>query len=674
MLLGLASCPCPTPAPVATGPTSAPTTCPAQPAPPARTAAPRGPVVLRGTPPVPPDLRRRLEPYLDVRYADLSGMSDDGRALLVMTRFASTSQLHLVTRPLGARRQLTFEDEPVQAASFVPGTTDQVLFMSDRGGNEQYQIFRLELGTRKLTRLTDGKSRHGSYVWSHDGKHIAYAGNARNGRDMDIYLGDGQSAAAGKLLLPCDGSWSPIEFSHDGKQLLMEHYASINDSRLYLVDLATRQRTRLSPPQPVAAHRAALFSADDRQIYVTTDREGEFVELYALDLATRRWRPLSRDIPWNVEQVALSPDGRQLAFTTNEDGYSVLRLLAPGGRARSHLARSAPLSREAPPLRARVVRMPRGLVSSLQFARRAPVLGFTLLGPARTGDVHTLDLRSQRLVRWTDSEVGGLNPAGFREPELIHFTTFDGRKIPAFYYRPVGEGPFSVMLNIHGGPEAQARPYFSPLTQYLLQQQVAVLVPNVRGSDGYGKSYLLLDNGYKREDSVRDIGALLDWVQARKELDPKRVGVFGGSYGGYMVLAALTHYPGRIAAGVDVVGISNFVTFLRHTRPYRRDLRRAEYGDERDPKMREFLQRISPSNNVQRVRSALFVAHGANDPRVPLSETDQMVQALKRGGREVWYMVANNEGHGFRKKENRDLFFQLTVMFFHRYLRGGGER
>jgi dipeptidyl aminopeptidase/acylaminoacyl peptidase len=612
----------------------------------------RGPLVLQGTPEIPPALRDRLSQYLNVRAADLNALADNGRSMLVTTRFASTSQVHLVTTPLGVRRQLTFEDEPVRDASFVPGSTDALLYVSDVGGDEQYQIFRHDLGTGKTELLTDGKSRHGTYVWSHDGKRVAYAGNARNGRDMDLYLGDGRSAAGETLLLERKGHWIPLDWSHDGSRLLVGEYISINDTRLYVVDVRTKEVVRVSPESPPAAYRSALFAKDGRRIFVTTDREGEFVALYELDLPRGRWRPLSRTIPWNVEQIALSPNGRRLAFSVNEEGYSVLYLLdVATGRVR------------------RAPGVPRGIIVGLRFARRAPVLGFTLLGPTYTGDAYTYHLRTGALTRWTLSEVGGLNPDRFVEPVLTRYRTFDGREIPAFLFKPGGAGPHPVAVWIHGGPEAQARPYFSAMMQYLVGESgIAVLVPNVRGSDGYGKSYLLLDNHDKREDSVRDIGALLDWIGDRPDLDAGRVAVFGGSYGGYMVLASLVSYAGRIVAGVDIVGISNFVTFLKHTKAYRRDLRRAEYGDERDPRMHDFLQRISPSTNAHRIRSALFVAHGANDPRVPLSETDQIVEAVRKQGNEVWYMVARNEGHGFRKKENRDIFYLLTVLFLEKHL------
>jgi dipeptidyl aminopeptidase/acylaminoacyl peptidase len=609
--------------------------------------------VQRGTPPIPAALRARLGSYLDTRSAGLSWLSDDGRTALVTTRFGETSQVHLVRAPLGARTQVTFRPEPTSSASFVPGKTDAILFRGDVGGNEQYQIYRADLTTGQVARLTDGKSRHGDYVWSRDGRRIAYTSNARNGKDMDLYLGDGQSAQAEKLLLEREGHWYPIEFSPAGDRLLVGQYISINESHLYVVDVATAAVRGITPPTPKASYRDAAFGGRGDRIYATTDREGEFVELYEVELDDSAWRPLTRHLRWNVEEIAVSADGRHLAFVVNEDGYGVLRLLDTAARR----------ERPAPP-------MPKGLVRDLHFARRAPVLGFTLMSPTQTGDAYTLDVRRGRLERWTESEMGGLDASRFVEPSLIRYPTFDGRQIPAFYFAPPGAGPHPVLVFIHGGPEAQARPYFSALVQYLAGERgIAVLVPNVRGSDGYGKSYLLLDNGYRREDSVRDIGALLDWIGKRKELDPQRVGVFGGSYGGYMVLASLVHYGDRIAAGVDYVGVSNFVTFLTNTKSYRRDLRRAEYGDERIGEMNRFLQKISPSNHADKIRSALFVAHGANDPRVPLSETDQLVAAVEKQGKDVWYLVANNEGHGFRKKQNRDLFYQLTVLFFDKHLR-----
>ena len=648
---------CGPPPPSATPVDCAPCAAASQPVAPAEPRAPatKPTLVLQGTPEIPAALRKRLGQYLNTRRSTLDRLADDGKSMLITTRFAQTGQVHLVSAPMGARRQLTFNAEPARRAAFVPGRTDALVYVSDIGGNEAYQIYRLDLGTGKTTLLTDGKSRHGSFAWSHDGARLAYTSNARNGKDMDLYLGDGRTAAAGKLLARCKGHWYPMDWSRDGKRLLVGEYISINSSKLHLVEVASGKVTTITPDKPTASYRGAIFDRSGKGIYATTDREGEFVELYQVDLASKKWTPLSRSIKWNVEGLALAPDGKTLAFSVNEEGSSAIYLLDTRRRRHRKLAG-----------------VPRGIIRSVHFARKAPVLGLSLMGPRSTGDAFTYDLRRRKLVRWTASEMGGLDPAALVEPKLIKYKTFDGKLIPAFYYRPKGKGPFPVLVWIHGGPEGQARPYFRGSVQYLLnERKVAVLVPNVRGSDGYGKSYLLLDNGFKREDSVKDIGALLDWVKQQQELDAGRLAVLGGSYGGYMVLAALVHFADRIVAGVDIVGISNFVTFLTNTKAYRRDLRRAEYGDERDAKMNAFLQRISPSTNAAKIRSALFVAHGANDPRVPLSETDQVVAAVRKQGKDVWYMVANNEGHGFRKKVNRDTFYLLAMMFIEKHLKVG---
>ena len=284
------------------------------------------------------------------------------------------------------------------------------------------------------------------------------------------------------------------------------------------------------------------------------------------------------------------------------------------------------------------------------------------------------------LTRWTTSEIGGLNIKKFRAPELVRYPTFDKvdgaqRLIPAWVYKPKGKGPFPVVISIHGGPEGQSRPVFSSTYQmWMAKLGVAVVLPNVRGSAGYGKTYLGLDNGFKREDSVRDIGALLDWIETQPDLDADRVGVYGGSYGGYMVLASAVHYSDRLKAAVDYVGISNFVSFLENTQDYRRDLRRAEYGDERDPPMREHLEKVSPLNNVDRISVPIFIGQGENDPRVPVTESTQMVQALRDQGQTGWYMNALNEGHGYRKRENRDTYQQATVLFFQKHLVNGKLR
>ncbi|HLU68450.1 MAG TPA: S9 family peptidase [Kofleriaceae bacterium] len=624
-------------------------------APPPDSGAPgaaAGNLVLEGTPPIPDDLRARLQSYLETRSASLADISDDGKAILIATRFGQSSQIHLVSQPGGARRQITFSREPTRGARFVPGSSSSVVFTRDVGGDENYQILRLDLDKNTTTVLTDGKSRNSGALWAPSGKRLAWASNARNGRDFDLWVSDGASPTTASLAVEGKGYWQPVDFSTDGKRLLILEYISITSSVLHLADLASKTVTKLTG-EPAASYRDAVLAPDGKRAYITSDRDGEFVHLYEVDLAKKTWRPLTGDLTWNVDEIELSADGRTLAYVVNE-----------GGISRVHLYDTR--RRRAQPLKG----IPNGLVYGLRFARRAPVLGFTLASATRTGDAYTYDLRRRKLTRWTESEMGGLDTSRMVEPTLIEFTSFDGRKIPAFYYKPKGAGPFPVVVDIHGGPEGQALPYFSPLTQFLVAEAgIAVLEPNVRGSDGYGKTYLTLDNGMKREDSVKDIGALLDWIGAQKELDARRVAVMGGSYGGYMVLASLVHFGERLVAGIDVVGISSFVTFLENTADYRRDLRRVEYGDERDPKMRKHLEAISPLNNVDRIKSALFVAQGANDPRVPASEAEQIVEAVRSRGHDVWYMLARDEGHGFAKRENRDTYMLLSILFLEKHLR-----
>jgi dipeptidyl aminopeptidase/acylaminoacyl peptidase len=622
-------------------------------APPAAGVAPGEEVtlLLDGTPPIPEELRTRLEPYLETRSASIMDIADDGKAMLVGTRFGESSQLHRVALPGGARTQLTFSREPTGGGQFVPGQSRALIFQRDVGGNEQYQLFRLDLASARTTRLTDGKSRNVGWLWSDDGKKLAWGSTARNGRDVDIWIGDGSKPESRALAVEARGDWQPTSFSPDGKRLLVTETISITAQRLHLADLDKKTVTALTPAEPPAAYRDAELAAGNRA-YVTSDKGGEFVELYEVDLARQTWKSLTSHIKWNVGEIELSGDGKTLAFIVNEGGIGRIHLLDT--RTRKEKAIAA---------------VPRGIASRLVFARKAPVLGFTLASATRTGDAYTYDLRSKKVTRWTESEMGGLDTSRLVEPTLIEYKSFDGMKIPAFYYRPPGPGPFPVVVAIHGGPEAQARPYFSGTLQYLLAEAgIAVLEPNVRGSDGYGKSYLALDNGMKREDSVKDIGALLDWIAGQKELDAKRVAVSGGSYGGYMVLASLVHFGDRLRAGVDVVGISNFLTFLENTAEYRRDLRRVEYGDERDPEMRKHLEAISPLAHVDKIRSALFVAQGANDPRVPVGEAQQIVAAVRKAGKDVWFMLARDEGHGFAKKGNRDTYALLAILFLEKHL------
>jgi dipeptidyl aminopeptidase/acylaminoacyl peptidase len=643
----------PAPAPSATAPASAAATTPPTAVAGMAAVPGRANLLQLGIPPVPGSLWQRAEQLLEARSARLLDVSADGGSILVATRFCQTAQLHVVDHPRGARTQITFGREPVSQGLFLPGDPMTVFFLRDVGGSENWQVHRLDRRTGKVDLLTDGKSRHEALVLSPDGKLLAYGGTGRNGKDTDVYVATTARPGEARILLQGEGTYAPVDFSRDGKQLLVRKFRSIADSDLLLVDVATGARRALTPAEGKASVGAARFSADGKVVYLVTDRYGDFSELYALDLANPGAgpRPLTRTLRWDVEGLAVAGDGSRLALTVNADGASRLYFLEP------RTGRLTPGD------------VPQGVVSGMRFPQARPGSLFVGLGTARTpGDVWQVVSGGKKPVRWTESELGGVDPATLAEPQLVRFPARDGVSIPAWLYLPRGEGRHPVVVVWHGGPEAQERPTFQPVAQLLVQGGIAVLLPNVRGSAGYGKAYLAMDDGVKREQSLGDIGATLDFVASRPDLDASRVGVYGGSYGGYMVLATAAFYPSRIRSAVDVVGISSIPTFLQSTAAYRRDLRRAEYGDERDPEVRAVLERISPLNHVDAITAALYVIQGKNDPRVPQSEAEQIVAAVRGKGKDAWYLLALDEGHGFQKKENRDFALVTTVQFLERTL------
>lgn len=613
----------------------------------------QGNLVMEGIPPVAAETFDRLRQYNEVRSASLRDWTPEGE-LLIGTRFANTVQLHRVQQPLGTRRQLTFYDEPVAGGDFPDDGPWQhgFLFLKDVGGNEQNQIFFFDTRTGRETLLTDGESRNTAPAWFPNGERFVFASNRRDGRNMDIWIGGPDGPDSARLLHEVDGSWMPLDVSPDNRHVLLLHYVSINEAYLHELDIESGQTRELRPLDEPVGYGGAVYSHDGKAIYFISDENSEFRRLRRLDRNSGKVEVLTEELEWDVNGVDVASDGRWLAYTVNEGGVSKLYLL--------DVRRN----------RSRALDMPVGVMSGPRFSPDNRSIAVTVSAADSSGDVYVHDIDRKRTTRWTESEVGGLDTEQFVTPSLVEFPSFDNRMIPAFVYRPQqAEGKAPVIINIHGGPESQYRPGFSATIQYFVNELgTAVIAPNVRGSAGYGKTYLQLDNGFRREDSVKDIGALLDWIATQPDLDEERVIVMGGSYGGYMVLASMVHFDERLLGGVDIVGISNFVTFLKNTQDYRRDLRRAEYGDERDPEMHEFLQRISPNNRADEISNPLLVVQGANDPRVPLSESEQMVETIREAGGEVWYLMAKDEGHGFRKQENREVYMAVVVTFLEELL------
>ena len=612
-----------------------------------------GNLVMEGVPARDAALTERLNRYLNSRQATLLDWMADG-SLLISTRFGDVDQVHRITAPLGAREQLTFYPEPiVYARAPEIGAAEGFAFLKDRGGDENAQVYYYKLADRSTRLLTDGKSLHGLPLWAHDGKRLAFHGNSRDGVSYDIYVADVSAGTAPRLVVGGNqDTWYPLDWSADDTKLLLWKYVSINETYLFIADVATGALTPLDESGRKIGIKAAKFAPDGRGVYVISDESGEFAELRYVDPATKSSRSLTSTIAWDITAFDVSVDGRYIAYVANEDGRSRLTVL--DNQLKLELS---------PP------GLPVGNIPNLKFDRTGKRLALSADSPQSPRDVYVYDLTRNALERWTRSEAGPIDASTFVPAELVRYPTWDRvgrqqRMISAYVYRPRKPGPHPVLINIHGGPESQYKPGFEPFLQYLVNELgYAVISPNVRGSDGYGKSFLKLDDGLLREDSVRDIGSLLVWIGLQPAFDKDRVVVSGGSYGGYMTLASMVAYNDRLRGGINIVGISNFVTFLTNTSAYRRDLRRVEYGDERDPRMKSFLSRISPFNNASSIRKPLLVVQGLNDPRVPASESEQMVARIRGGGGDVWYLAAKDEGHGFKKKANRDVYYEAVVMF-----------
>jgi len=605
-----------------------------------------GQLVLENVPETPAAVAERMRQFQNVRSASLIDFLPEGLGALVVTRFGEVSQLHHVAGPGAARTQLTFYDEPIRGVVPSPTDPELVLLSRDVGGSEQFQVWTLDLSTGASSQLSEGPGRAGEPTFNEDGSKVAWFGDLE-GTAKELVVADPRDAGSRERKWTTDGAWGVVDFFPGDEQVLAYHYVSASESELHQVNLATGDALQINKSRKPVAYQGAELSPDGRHLYVASNEKSDRTQLWRLPLGRGKAELLVEATDFDVDSLALSPDGSMLAYTTNEDGRSGLYL-------RKTDDWSAVPVPELPP----------GVLYGVTFHGEGHTVGLTLNRADAPGDVYTFSVGDTELVRWTTSEVGGLNPEQFVQPEFFRFESFDGLEVPAFVYRARGEGPKPVLISIHGGPEGQSRPYFSSTYQFWASELgVTVVVPNVRGSSGFGSEYLAMDNGLNRKKSVADIGSLLDWIGTQDDMDAERVVVYGGSYGGYMVLASMIDFADRLAGGVDIVGISDFKTFLKNTKDYRRDLRRAEYGDERDPKIAAFFDEISPLKHAGEIEDPLFVIQGANDPRVPASEAEQIVAAVRESGSEAWYMLALDEGHGFRKKSNRDAMNEAVVLY-----------
>jgi len=629
-------------------------------------------LVAEGIPAISSILAAEVKNYTESRSASFASWHPTKKEMLISTRFANSNQLHYVAMPGGDRKQITFFDEPISAATYEPINGNYFLYLKDMGGNEFSQIYRYDVTTKKSALLTDGgKSQNGGINWNNKGDKIAYASTKRNGKDRDIYLLNPLDGASEKSLLEVDGGgWGISGWSNDDTKLLLGEYLSVNESRIYVLDLATGTKTRLLPEKDERTTYSALeYSKDDKGIFIITNKDNEFNRLAYYDVATKKISYITSSIPWDVESATICKDKTQLTFITNENGLSKLYIMStaaiisgPTGKGSSPTPRFSYVEATG---------IPTGVIGGISWRNDSQSIALTLTTYNSSSDVFEYKIASKELIRWTESELGGLDVSTLQEPQLISWKSFDGKMISGYLYKASSKftGKRPVIISIHGGPEGQSRPTFQGrLNYYLNELGISIIYPNVRGSAGYGKTFLDMDNGFLREESVKDIGSLIDWIATNADLDKDRIMVSGGSYGGYMSLAVSCMYSAKIRCAIDVVGISNFNTFMKNTEAYRRDLRRVEYGNEQDPKMAEFFEKIAPLNQVEKIKKPLFIVQGGNDPRVPLSEAEQMKNKIKQAGGTVWYLMAKDEGHGFKKKNNIDFQFYATIEFVKQYL------
>jgi acetyl esterase/lipase len=588
-----------------------------------------------------------IEPYLSTRSASLASYTKDS-GLLILTRLGGTTQVHRVDHPLGNREQLTFGPSNVAQGSFDPLDSAAIFYRADVEGSERYAIHHLELDSRKLRSLTPPGSHTRSYLTTRAGD-ILLSSYSEDGTETIITALD-VGGNPPRELFRGPGAWTLNSVSPDGQRLLLREFKAADDVSLDLYDLDSAKLTRLYGGVPGEVCKTASFASDGRAIELLANRGGNFISLWRLELDDKTWTELTPKRSWDIEGFARQSGGKRIAVVANQDGASVIYML------------------DSAKQKLRVVARPGGVVQDLRFSDSRHLLA-TVSTPRAPADVWEYDILGRDVVRWTKSEIGGLHPDQFITPTVIRFPSFDGREIPADYYRPPGDGPFATIIYVHGGPESQARPTFNPFFQYLAaNRNVAVIAPNLRGSTGYGLEYMGLDDGTKRMDVIADVGALLDWITAAPELAEDRVAIVGVSYGGFVTLASLIAHGDRLVAGANIVGVADIEGFLVNTGEYRRDQRRREYGDERDEATVEWMREVSPLRRAAAITQPLFIAHGVNDPRVPVSIAEQLAATVRESGGEVWLLLAQREGHTVQETGTHGELLRRLATFLERFL------
>ncbi|MCH7472376.1 S9 family peptidase [bacterium] len=597
-----------------------------------------------------PEPDPQLLRYLNVRYAGAGRWSADGKEIAFTTNWTGTAQKWRMPAEGGFPQQITFFEDAINSCDFSPHDPELMLCQVGRGGNERGQLYLMSRdGTWIEPLAEDFDVVHRAGDWSRDGRYVSYISNARDERFFDVYISDLETGGS-ELAAQLDSYMGAGAFSPDGSLMLVEDWLSNTNNDYYLLNLESKELTLLTTHEEEASF-TDFYWAGDSTVYFICNLDREFKGIAKMNVHHPgvQW---VHTPDYDVEDLNVSDDGRYIAWSENHDGFGAAfvatlpkftRLQAPG--------------------------IPPGVQRIGRFNRQSTQLLLQVSGPEGPTDLWRYELATAETTRLTYSATGGIDPATFVQPSIVHYQSFDGLELSALWYEPQGERPeggWPVVVVAHGGPEGQSRPWFSTLTQLYLSRGMAVLKPNPRGSRGYGKHFMTLDNAGLREDSITDYASAQAWLVDGGIADPQRIAITGASYGGYVVLGALTLHPDKWAAGICSVGIANFVTFLENTGAYRRSVREAEYGSlEHDYDM---LASISPIHRVEQITAPLLLIHGENDPRVPVGEARQMHKALSGLGREVELLVFPDEGHGIAKLENRAVAWSTELAFLEEHL------
>lgn len=617
---------------------------------------PNANLVAENIPPVPAALAEEVSRYAGAYGLPLAGWHPSKRELWLKGLSSSVTWLSRVESP-GATAQ-TFVYIPAGLAYdvYLQPQAKYLLYNIAAAGDEQFQLYLYDIAARQSTLLTDGRSRNTEPVWSRAGDRFIYGSASLDADGVSLYTMNPLDLRSNKLVAQIDGAYlKAYDWSPDDRQVIYAAFTANTASTLWLLEVASGKSTPLTPRQSgdEMYYSGARFKHDGSGVYVITDRDSDVRRLAYLDIAAGGVKFLTGG-RWDVEQFQPAPDGRTIAYAVNEDGVSRLYLRdEKSGEVRP------------------VTGVPLGVISDLRWHTNSVALAFNLRSPRAPLDVYVLDTRTGALQPWARSVYGGIDPKKLVEPELIRWKSFDGLELSGFLYRPQASfsGKRPVIVDLHGGPLEQYRPVYGYTHNYFLNELgVAIIYPNVRGSKGYGKRFASLDDGVRREDSVSDVGALLDWIGEQPGLDADRVLVRGASYGGYLALSVAAKYGDRIRAAVSDSGISNLASAVERNEGWDRAIQRVEFGDERDPKTRAFLERIAPVNNADKIKVPLLVIHGTHDSRVKVSEAEQVVRAVKAHGGKVWFLLGKNEGHGFTQQSNRDYQLCAEILFAKEFL------